>query len=146
MAANLTTDYTGRQKDLHISWGIDPAYAGPKLVTYSFGKVSACIAGVQKLAQRYLISLFNTGLIRQLQSARGSNIQEATHIFNFANWAVLKEFRAYQNDHPTIPADEQIATAQLTDISVSAGRLRLNVELHTKAGRNIPIVLPIALS
>jgi hypothetical protein len=144
--AILISDYTGRQKDLYISFGLDPAKAGYQATTFSFGTVSAYIAGVQKLAQRYLISLFNTGLVRKLQTAQGSNIQDAVHIFNFANWSVIQSFKTYQNEHPEIPDDEQLSTVQLTDISVDKGRLRLSIQLVTKAGANVPILVPIALT
>ena len=146
MGISVTTDYTGRKKDIYISYGVDPTKVGTQKVTYSFGQVSNVIAGVQKLAQRYLIALFNTGLVQQLQTAKSYNIQEATHIFNLASWTVLQAFKTYQNNNPDFPEDEQLASAQLTDLSVSAGKINLKVELVTKAGTGLTVVLPVALT
>lgn len=142
----ITTNVAGRTKDLFISQGVSPYTQGPQPVTYNFGKISSCVVGVQKLIQRYAIALFNTGLAQQLETARSSNIQEATHIFNFASWQVLQTFKDYQSKHPEMPEDEQLATAVLSDVSSSPGKLFLKVTLVTKAGENVDYVLPVALS
>lgn len=143
--SGTTTNYTGRTKDLFISQGIKPTVSTVQPVTYTFGRVSSYVAGVQKLIQRFVISLINTGLIAQLQSQQGSNIQDATHIFNFACWTVITTFKAYQDNNPGQPTDEQLATAVLTDISASPGNINMTVQLVTQAGTDIIFVLPVPL-
>ena len=142
----LSTNYTGRTKDVFISQGLDPLSPLAQTVTYNFGKVSAFIAGVQKLAQKYAVALVNTGLVTQLQSQRANNIQEATHIFNFANWDVISAFQAYQNANPGLPLDETLLTAQLSNIASATGRLSLTIQLTTAAGSDMVFLLPISLT
>ncbi len=140
---NISTDYTGRTKDLFISQNVTGT--GSAKVVYNFGKISSYVAGVQKLVQKYIILLINANLVENLEASKGSNVQEATHIFNFANWEALTELRNYQNENPAIPNDEQIASAQLIDLEIAKGELHLTIQLTTMAGENIPFLMPISL-
>ena len=145
--SGTTSDYTGRTVDLFISQGINPTNTNTlQPITYSFGQVSAYVTGVQKLVQRYVISLCNTGLLQQLQSNQSSNIQEATHIFNFASWDVVTAFQAYQQANPNPQPDEVLSSATLTDLEINAGVLNITVQITTTAGSPIIFVLPLTLS
>lgn len=144
--SSISTNYGGRTRDLFISQNITPYNKGPQVVEYNFGKLSSSVVGVQKLVQRYVISLFNTGLATALESARSSNIQEATHIFNFASWEVIQAFKEYQKQHPEMPEDEQLETAQLTNIAVTPGKISLAVNLITRAGATVEYILPVTLT
>lgn len=145
MITGTTIDYTGRTKDLFISQGIDPLSSSIQSVTYSFGTISSFIAGVQKLVQRYAIALINNGLLNNIRAASANNLQVATHIFNFASYAVVSSFQAYALANPGAPNDETIASATLTDISSGNGSLSLTVQLVTNAGSSVVFVLPLSL-
>jgi len=144
--SGTTTDYTGRTVDIFISQGINPMTKGVQPVTYGFGRISNYITGVQKLVQRYLISLVNTGVMQQLQSARANNLQEATHIFNFASSSVISQFIAYQNSNPGAPTDEALSTVQLTNITSLNSTLSITIKLINRAGDATLFVLPVPLT
>ena len=143
--SGTSTNYSGRTRDINISYGLKPTSAGKQPVTYTFGKTSSYIAGVQKLVQRYTILLLNTGLVNQLQSARNSSTQEAIHIFNFLNWDVIKLLRDYQNSNTGLPEDEQLAGAQLIELTTSGDQLNIRIEITTKAGEDVVYLMPIPL-
>lgn len=140
-----STDYSGRTRDLNISQGIHPTVAGSQPVTYTFGKNSSYLAGVQKLVQRYLILLFNTGLADQLRASKNSNTQDAVHIFNFLNWEVIQKLRDFQNKNPGLPEDEQLAGSELQNLTVVSDTISIKVQLTTKAGEDVVYLLPIPL-
>jgi hypothetical protein len=143
--SSTTTNYSGRTRDLNISQNIDPTKLGPQKVGYTFGKTSSYISGVQKLLQRYIVSLFNTPMLNELRDARANNVEEATHIFNFNNYDVIQSFRDYQNANPDMPEDEQLAGAQLQSLAVNGDRLNISVKITTKTGENVPYILPVPL-
>ena len=140
-----TTDYTGRTVDIFISQGINPTIKGAQPVTYSFGRISNYITGVQKLIQRYLISLVNTGVMLRLQAASSNNLQEANTIFNFASWEVISQFIDYQNINPGIPTDETLSTVQLISITSYNSTLNITIKLVNRAGDITLFVLPVPL-
>lgn len=140
-----STNYSGRKRDLNISQKISPFVTGPQPVGYTFGKVSSYIAGVQKLVQRYLILLLNTGLTDKLQSSRDSSTQDAIHTFNFLNWEVIQTLRNYQKKNPNTPEDEQLAGAQLLELTAVNGKVNIKIQLTTKAGEDVTYLLPIPL-
>lgn len=156
---NITTDYSGRSKDINIFPSVSPSKAGAQKVTPSFGKVSSYCAGVQKLIQRYAIALltvkgsqaaypnFGTGLVKQLNMSRLTNQPDLVHAFNFANAAVIGQFRAYQETTTGLPADEQLDTAVLLSVTATANlEVSYRVALYTKAGSTLDFLLPIPIS
>lgn len=153
--SGTTTDYTGRLIDVHISGNLNPLSSATQNVSYSFGapmsssnttQVTKYIAGVQKLVQRYVISLMNTDLPMQLQGSVNSNIQAATHIFNLASIGVVQAFKAYQNQTIGIPLDEQLAAVQLASVSSVDDTISFNANLVTNAGASVQFVLPLPLT
>jgi len=144
--SGTTTDYTGRTVDIFISQGINPMTKGVQPVTYGFGRISNYITGVQKLVQRYLISLVNTGVMQQLQAASANNIQAATHIFNFASYSVISQFTDYQNSNPGAPTDESLSTVQLISITSLNSTLNITIKLINRAGDATLFVLPVPLT
>jgi len=157
---NITTDYTGRSKDISIASGVDPRIASPQKVTPSFGAVSSYCAGVQKLVQRFMIALttvkgsqpefpdFGTDLLKKISTSSLTTIGDLTHAFNFASASVVASFRAAQEraEDPG-PEDEQLDTALLTDVEVTSSfNVSYKVSLYTKAGNTYDFLLPIPLS
>jgi hypothetical protein len=130
-----------------MSGNLNPLSSNPQLVNYSFGKPSQFIAGVQKLVQRYLVSLMNTNLVPQLIGSSASNIQTANTIFNTCNWSVVQTFRANQNLNLNAPTDEQLDTVQLTATSSStANSINFSLQLTTAAGSSVTFILPLPLA
>jgi hypothetical protein len=141
-----STDYTGRQLDMNLSCSLNPLSSDTQQVTYSFGNPSQYIAGIQKLVQRYLISLINSGFIEQLVGSANSNISYATSIFSNNNWAIIQQFRAYQTINPNTNLDEQLNTVQLLGISSSGpDQISFSLQLISLAGTDVTFTLPLPL-
>ena len=112
---NLTTDYTGRTRDVCIIQGA--SLLGTKTnITLAFGTVSSFCAGVQKLIQRYMISIltalgsqidyptYGTSLFVNIMGANNNpGAIQAQNTFNFANASVIDAFRAYQSSNSGLP-------------------------------------------
>jgi len=149
--ANTTTDYTGRTIDINIAGSKDGRSLSP--MTMSFGNTSSYMTGVQKLVQRYTISLltklgsqtdtpgFGTNFITSLQgNLTASDIE---HILVFANAKVISEFRKYQESTDGLPLDEQINTVTIDSLTYELGVLNLKLSISTLAGNTIDYILPI---
>lgn len=149
-----STDYSTRTKDIHIFQGVDVSKVSN--ITPSFGKISNYCTGIQKLVQRYAISLlselgsqpgftdFGTNLVSTLlrSSSRMSKADVFT-IFNFANLKVIKLFKNYQQKTADLPLDEQLATAKLIDINVVNGNVSLSIQLYPLTGEPVKFVVPL---
>lgn len=155
----ITTDYSGRAKDINISPNVDPTKPSAQKVTPGFGNVSSYCAGVQKLVQRFMIALvtvrgsqpaypaFGTDLLKRLTVSSLTTVADLKHAFNFASAKVVSEFRAYQADTPDLPDDEQLDTVLLLDVTVSPNNeVTYRVALYTKAGSTYDFLLPIPIS
>jgi hypothetical protein len=141
-----STDYTGRLRDIYISGTLNPLSTATQTVHYSFGKPSKFVAGVQKLIQRYLISLVNSGFVEQLQSISGSNVYTAKKLFGLYNAEVVDSFRNYQNSNPSTFLDEQLDTVQLTNLTSTGASVNISLQLNTKAGSSVTFLLPLPLN
>lgn len=153
----LVTDYTGRKKDLHIVFKIDPSLATTQKMDFRFGNVSSFCAGTQKLLQRYVINLFTavesqpnfpqfgTNLLPKLLNGKFVGLSDVTHILNFANWKVVSEFRAYQRANPALPLDEQLNTASVTNVALDRGKISIKISILTLAGEAIDFLLPLPI-
>lgn len=147
MVSGVSTDYTNRLQDLHISGGLNFLSSSVQPVTYKFGTVTKYIAGPQKLIQRFVISLINSGLVEELIGSTASNIQTARNVFNLHKGDIVKLYRDYQNnlDADTIPLDEQLDTVQLISVTSSLDTIKFSVKLITKAGDTVTLLLPLPL-
>lgn len=153
-----TTDYTGRKKDILILQKVDPLSSAVQPVSVAFTSQSRMTAGVEKLVQRYLITLFTesgsqadypafgSSFFANLKTGRNklSSI-DLTHIFNFANAVVVRAFKEYQATKENLPLDEQLATAKLVEATFNSNAVHFSIELKTLAGDNIEFVLPLPL-
>lgn len=159
MAINqITTDYSGRKKDVSIIRNIDPTNPTTQKVTLEFGKVSAYCAGVQKLVQRYMIIFmtqvgtqkmypnFGTPFYGQITQGNVTNKTDLVHKFNFANLKTVETIRTYQQQFNDIPLDEQINTAVLGDIIfVAKDSINIRILIKTNAGENVDFLMPLPL-
>lgn len=153
----VTSDYSGRTKDISIAYKVNPTFVGAQNTDLKFGPVSAYCSGVQKLVQRYMIALltqigsqpgypnFGTGLLAKLHNSGGLTKTAVGHIFNFANANVVAAFREYQTANPSNFKDEQLNTATLNNVSVGQGNISLNINILTVSGTNVVFVVPIPI-
>jgi len=154
--ATISSNYTGRRKDISILQYPDASTASTQTMFPVFGKTTRMCAGVQKLVQKYAIilltninsqetfPLFGTDFLYPLRAGISpvDNLQ-ATQLFNLASYAAVNTLKRYQIDNPDIPADETITTAELTNISVYGGSASFEVTIKTEAGDTIDFVVPI---
>lgn len=153
---SITTDYTGRTIDIHIFQGVNPK--GEATVNPSFGKISNYCTGIQKLIQRYTISLlstigsqvnfpnFGTNLLNTLNNGNYQlNIADLGHIFNFASAKVINELKQYQRTN-TVPDDEALDTAILNSVSYSNNTVYFTVQIYPVQQPSVNFILPLPLT
>lgn len=149
-----TTNYSGRKVDIHIFQGVNVNKLSP--ITPSFGKISNFCSGIQKLIQRYAISLmtelgsqpdyptFGTKLMSTLNNRNLSfNKADIYPIFNSASYKVVSEFRDYQAKNSGIPTDEQLNTAYLSDIIITNDSVSFKVTIIPVSGDTTEFLIPL---
>lgn len=155
--ANPTnTNYTGRTRDVSILQYPDATKVDAQTVLPSFGKVSRFCAGVQKLIQKYLIILFTNLDSQTYYPSFGTNLLytlkagispvdslAAAQIFNLASFEAVNTLKAYQATNETLATDEQLASAELTNITLIGGFVSFEVTLTTVAGEAIDFIVPL---
>lgn len=152
--SGTTTDYTGRKKDINIFQGVNAP--NTTVIDLAFGDVSNFCAGIQKLVQRYAITLltelgsqgdfpdFGSNLMTRLHnSALNLNIADVNGLFNLANVKVVRSFRRYQSLNPSTFPDEELNTAYLQGVDVSTDRVALKIKLVSQAGEVVVFVVPL---
>lgn len=152
--SGISTDYTGRTKDIHIFQGVDPR--STKVITPEFGKISNFCTGIQKLVQRYAICLltelgsqelsptFGTTLLTNLNNRSLSlNRVDIYPIFNVANAKVVREFRQFQAKNPSLPDDEKLNTALLEDVVLISDQVQLQVKIYPIATPSVTFTVPL---
>jgi hypothetical protein len=152
--SGTSIDYSTRKKDIHIFQNVDVN----KIATIapSFGRISNYCAGIQKLVQRYTIALltaiesqpaypsFGTNLLTKLSNTNLTiDKTKLTHIFNFANYSVIKSFRTYQSNTEGLPLDEQLDTAILQSITVTNGVASLSIQLFPVQQTAVTFLIPL---
>lgn len=154
--AAITTDYTGRKKDINLFVLPDASKIDAQTVLPQFGKNARFCTGVQKLIQRYAVILltnatsqinypdFGTDLMYTLQAGISPvDRLRASQIFSIASYDAVNALISYQIDHPEIPADERIVAATLTSMSLYAGAVAFDVTITTEAGSTVNFVVPL---
>jgi len=154
--SRITSDYTGRTKDISILQYPDASIVDTQTVLPQFGKNVRFCSGVQKLVQRYTIILltninsqpefpdFGTSLLFTL-SAGISPVDKimAAQIFNFASYTAVQTLRNYQSGRPNIFIDEKIVTATLQNVGLYGGFAAFDVQITTEAGVSVPFLVPL---
>lgn len=155
--SGVSTDYSGRLKDMHIFQGVNPSETA--IIRPSFGKISNYCTGVQKLVQRYAISLltelgsqsnypiFGSDLIATLSGATNAiSLPDFYHLFNFANASVVQTFKDYQRVQSGLPDDEKLVSATLLSVNVVNNRVSLRIQIKTANNSAFPFILPLPSS
>lgn len=169
--ASITSDYTGRRKDISILQYPDPTFSPESVTSLSmsqalkarqtvlpkFGNQTRYCAGVQKLIQKYAIILL-TGLGSQpFYAAFGTdfmpNLQAGvsptgkllvTQYFMLASYAAVNVLKAYQiNNAAIVPLDERIANAELLDVVLQGDYVAFKVAISTEAGDAVDFIVPL---
>lgn len=155
----FTTDYSNRTKDINVLKVASYTNNQTQTDTVAFGNPSQYITGIEKLVQKYAI-LFLTKIGSQINNPTfGTNFLttlntssallsrlDVLHLFNFANLDVLDVLKPFQANNPSIPADEQLLSANLVSFATSPGTLSISIAITSFAGNNITFVLPIPLT
>jgi len=154
--ASISSNYTERRRDISIFQYPDASIVDAQTITPAFGHTSRMCAGVQKLVQKYAIILltnissqenfptFGSNFLYPLQTgAIAIDTLTVTQLFKLASYEVVKTLQRYQIEHPEIPDDEKIVTAQLTDLSVAYGAANFSVTITTEAGDAVDFIIPI---
>lgn len=152
---SVTTNYTGRKKDISILQNPDALISGAQTVLPSFGNLGRFCAGVQKTIQRYAVILltnltsqeyypdFGTSFLATINSYTVIDALRARQLFVLASYAAVGAMQDYQNGDTTIPADERIVSATLIDIVVSRDSVSFSVSIKTEAGDVVDFLLPL---
>lgn len=154
--AGVTSDYTGRKKDISILQYPDATLVDAQTVNPKFGKNSRCCAGVQSLVQKYVVILltnlgtqekypgFGTDFMYTLQAGISPTDRlMAAQIFHLASYKAVNTLKEYQQEHEEIPLDERIVNATLTDISLRGGAAGFDVTITTEAENTIQFIIPL---
>lgn len=151
----VTSNYTGRKKDISVLQNPDALLAGAQTVTPSFGRIGRFCAGTQKTVQRYAIILltniasqeyypeFGTQFIAELSRYSSIDSLRARQLFIMASFSAVSVMQDYQTYHKEMPPDERIASANLLDIVVDAKGVSFSISVKTEAGSVVDFLLPL---
>lgn len=153
---SISSNYTGRSKDISILQYPDASLSDAQIVLPQFGQNARFCTGVQKLLQKYVIILltnlksqpsfpgFGTDLLYTLQGGISPvDRVRASQIFILASFAAVTELKKYQIANPTIPDDEKIVRAELLNLDLYGGYVGFSVKVVTAAGENISFIVPL---
>jgi hypothetical protein len=88
---------------------------------------------------------FGTSLLYTLR--RGVSLIDQLalrQLFSAASYSVVNTLKAYQNSTDLVlPADERIASAQLTNLTLSGSAVSFEVTITTDAGSSVAFVVPL---
>ena len=152
---NKTTDYSGRKVDiLALDGAFNDVVFQLDQNLYSSNGSKVC-AGIQKLAQRWLIEFLTPAgsmpymtdrgcdFINKVRSGRIRTELDATMAFNFAKERVGFNLRK-EDRAGSFPEDEQYKEATLDGIRVDIGsKLTLSVIIDSVAGDKRVFVVPL---
>jgi hypothetical protein len=154
--AGITSNYTGRKRDISILQYPDITILDAQTVTPSFGKNARFCAGVQTLVQKYAIILLTNLGSQEMYPSFGTNFMYtlqagisptdrlmAAQIFHLASYSAVNTLKEYQQEHPEMPLDERIIKATLTDISLRGGEAGFDVTISTEAEDTIQFIIPL---
>jgi hypothetical protein len=153
---SISSDYTGRAKDISILQYPDAALIDAQEVLPQFGNNARFCTGIQKILQKYAIILltnitsqpdypaFGTDFFYTLQGGISPvDRVMASQIFTLASFAAVSELRKYQTNHPELPDDEKIVRAELLDLDLYGGYVGFSVKVVTAAGDDVNFVIPL---
>jgi len=146
--------YAGRSVDILMF--DDFRERGDTLVTQALvlpGQRGAVIAGIEKLAQRFVIELLTEQgsvlgdptrgcpFMTDANRNRWNSQQDVNSSFNLS--LVLIQSRMVQDQLPTDPPDERLRSATLTEIIFTRDRVAITIEIQSVAGTDRVVLLPL---
>lgn len=157
------SDYVGRTVDLLAFQG-QRLRGGDRLLAQTLlspaGGAGApggeLCAGVQKLAQRWLLEFMTTpgsmvnlpgrgcAFMRQLRRGELRTTVDAVQAFQLAADRVRVNLQ--DEESATTPDDEALAAAELEGMAVAGDRLTMTVRILSRAGYAALLVLPVAVN
>ena len=154
--SSITSDYTGRKKDISILQYPTAQVSEAQTVSIAFGKNTRFCAGVQKLIQKYTVILltnigsqesypdFGTSFLYRLKAGISSvdNLL-ASQIFRLASYITVNILKEHQTADQTIPADERIASASLIAVSMYGGTAAFEISITTETGTDVSFLIPL---
>jgi hypothetical protein len=160
MPYTVTTDYTGRQIDLQAFRGSQRPL-GQFRIELSLTKDgrSQQVAGIQKLAQRYVNILLTRAGDIHFDQGNGSSFfvdiriggvymaEQLLHSFVFANAGTIAQLQTEDAnpDYGAAQPDEMIADARLLAslFDNATGRLNLRIWLRSRTGDSVTFIVPV---
>lgn len=152
--AGSPTQYIGRAFDILALQGAQAVGTAQLADTlFNAGNSGEICTGVQRLAQSWVMEFFTiigsmplaptrgTGFLLLLQQGDLLTPTDVTTAYNIA--AVI----AYQNlkndETVTTPLDEQLASTELTAVTLGGGALSMSVTINSNAGTSRAVILPL---
>jgi len=149
-------DYANRKYDYLALRNVQPSgEARLGLELFNENDSGQIAVGVQKLAQRWLLEFLTdrgsmlglpsrgTNFIKNMSSSAARNSSDVRILFDLAAFDAAVNLRDEEDD--TWPADEKLASANLTSIAFIPGYVNLRVEIASTAGASRSIILPISV-
>lgn len=148
--SRVSTDYTGRVVDIStavlLATQVSPA---PARTPLSFGNPTKVIAGVEKAVQAFVTSLFTRqgeawdpsmgcGFLAAVTTGQIRTAIDAANYFSSEVSGILLQI----ND-PEGPDDEYIETAVFLSAAVDHARISLRIQITTRAGTAVTVLVPI---
>jgi hypothetical protein len=160
MALTATAaSYIGRQVDLLLYDGMQSqgdALLSPALVQPGDSAGGAEIAGIQKLAQRFLLELFTEAGSMLYLPARGCPfMSQARHggwrtaadvTLSFYSSLLYIARNLTGEELPTDPPDECYGSATLTSVTVNTDMVTLRLTLYSQAGTSRVVLFPLRVN
>ena len=148
--------YNGRDIDLAAYHGMQPG--GERLLTQELVGVDhggRIVAGIQKLAQRFLVLLLTeSGSVAHfpnkgcefLTDARTGEFQAPLDIFtSFSSALVDIERQLRAAEDVTDPDDERFESAEVLRVTLSNSSASIRVQVNSRAGSNYTFLTPIPI-
>lgn len=152
-------DYRGRQLDVYAFRG--PVREGHaallEMELVGVGQGGQAIAGVLKLAQRFLLELLtDRGSIPFLPDRGTYFLTEArmggwrTHLDVRAAFAravsfIRRALRAEERDG-ALPDDERFGSAEVLNVQIGPGRVRLDIAIQSASGDGRQVLFPLSIA
>lgn len=148
--SRVSTDYTGRVVDIStaslLATQVSPAAARTPL---AFGDPTKVIAGVEKAVQAFVTALFTRqgetwdpdmgcGFLTAVTTGQIRTPIDAANYFSSEVSGILLQI----ND-PEGPDDEYIETAVFLSATVDHVRISLRIQITTRAGTAVTVLVPI---
>lgn len=160
---DFAVSYFNRNVDVYIMDLPEPSFEGSAKLTFQASRGGKTCAGLQKLAQVYLITLL-TGLGSRLSAPSTgtplgnltigtSNIESQTirHLVNISHAIAVDEIKAEQSNLASsgleqLPDDESLASAAILNLEVAdCSSVSMTVLLTSEAGTSVTFVVPLTV-